>query len=85
MPWLDTRNAAGHLDLSEARFLVLVKSGKFPRPSYHLGGRSPRWNSEALDSAMNPETALNVTREAFSGLVKKIEEKGGTRRHENAR
>lgn len=80
MPWLDGARAAQHLFLSEHRFLALVKSGKFPKPSYHLGARSPRWNSEALDTAMNPETPLDVTREAFSGMVKKIEEKGGSRR-----
>jgi len=84
MPWRDARRSAEHLDLSEARFLALVRSGKFPRPSYHLGERSPRWNSETLDRAMNPETALDVTREAVNGLVQKIEEKGRSRRQEAA-
>lgn len=84
MSWVSARAASIHLELSEARFLALVKSGKFPRPSYHLGERSPRWNSEALDRAMSPETPLDVTREAFSGLVKKIEEKGGSRRQAGA-
>ena len=82
MPWVDTRHAAVHVGTGEARFLCMVKEGRFPRPSYHLGERSPRWNTEALDRAMDPESASNVTREAFSGLVKKIEEKGRSRRQE---
>ena len=85
MAWLDTRNAAGHLDVSEARFLAMVKARRLPTPSYHLGERSPRWNSESLDRAMDPNSASDVTREAFSGLVKKIEEKGRTRRQADAR
>jgi predicted DNA-binding transcriptional regulator AlpA len=85
MPWRDARRSAEHLDISEARFLALVKSGTLPRPSYHLGERSPRWNSDSLDRAMNPNSALDVTREAFDGLVKKIEEKGRAHRQENAR
>ena len=84
MPWLDTRNAAGHLDVSEARFLAMVKANKLPQPSYHLGERSPRWNSESLDRAMTPNSALDITREAVGDLVKKIEEKGRTRRQAHA-
>lgn len=84
MPWLDTRNAAGHLDISESRFLSLVKSRKLPHPSYHLGDRSPRWRSEALDRAMEPNSAFDVTQGAVDGLVKKIEEKGRTSRQANA-
>lgn len=79
MSWLSTRSAAAYLDVGEARFLALVRSGRLPPPQY-LGDRSPRWSSEALDRAMNPETPSNATAEAFHGLVKKIEEKGGSRR-----
>lgn len=84
MAWRDTRGAAAHLDVSEARFLAMVKDGKLPKPSYHLGERSPRWSLEALDSAMGGTPASDVTREAFSGLVKKIEEEGRARRQGKA-
>jgi hypothetical protein len=80
MSWRDARRSAEHLDISEARFLALVKSGKFPAPSYHMGERTPRWNTEALDRAMNPNSALDVTQRAVDGLVKKIEAKGRARR-----
>lgn len=84
MSWRDARRSAEHLDISEARFLALVKSGTFPRPSYHLGERSPRWSTEALDRAMNPTSASDVTRGAVNDLVRKIEEKGRSRRAAHA-
>lgn len=75
---------AVHLNIGEATFLALVRAGKFPRASYHLGPRSPRWSTEALDRAMEGAPASDVTREAFSGLVKKIEEEGRARRQGKA-
>ena len=84
MAWRDARRCAEHLDVSEARFLALVRSGKFPGPSYHLGDRSPRWRTEALDRAMDPNSASDVTREAVNGLVEKIEAKGRSRRQAHA-
>lgn len=80
-PWRDARRSAEHLDISEARFLALVKSGRVPAPSYHLGERSARWSLETLDRLMGPKpAAADVTRSAVANVVKKIEEKGRARR-----
>lgn len=51
--WLDARTAASHLGLPDKdAFLRKVKLGVLPAPSYRLGSRMPRWDRDALDSAM---------------------------------
>jgi predicted DNA-binding transcriptional regulator AlpA len=84
MSWRDAMGCAVHLGIGEATFLSLVRSGKFPRASYHLGPRLPRWSTEALDRAMNPNSASDVTREAVDALVQKNEEKARSRRQAHA-
>lgn len=84
MAWRDARGAALHLDISEARFLAMVKTSKFPAPSYHVGERSPRWCLEELDRVMKSNTASDITREAVDALVQKNEEKARSRRQAHA-
>ncbi len=35
----------------------MVKTGRIPEPSYHLGPRRPRWDRFALDAAMTGSLA----------------------------
>ena len=52
MTWLDRRALAERLLISRDDIARLVKRGRLPVPSYHLGPRSPRWDAEAIDTMM---------------------------------
>jgi hypothetical protein len=79
MSWRDARRSAEHLDISEARFLALVRAGKFPPASYHMGERSPRWNTDALDSAMDRTTVGRDIGEAVNDVVAEIQKEAKSR------
>lgn len=50
--WLDPAAAAAHLCVPPRRLQALVRKGKLPRPSYHLGPKSPRWDRDKIDSLL---------------------------------
>src|SRR5574340_1004798 len=79
--WLDARAAVQYLTLDDAGALKrLVKQGRIPAPSYHLGPRSPRWDREALDLALaGGEASGSTTRKAVSDAVQAILAEGPRR------
>ncbi len=77
--WLDARHAADYLDLERIAFLRLVKSGKLPEPSRHLGNHLPRWRSTDLDRAMFPKVVPSGAKEILDAVAEIIEEEGGDR------
>ena len=50
--WLDRDHAAQHLCIRPDELRRIVKAGRIPAPSYHLGPRKPRWDRLAIDAAM---------------------------------
>jgi hypothetical protein len=44
--------AAEYLSMQVDHLKRHVKSGKLPAPSFHLGPKTPRWDREALDAAI---------------------------------
>lgn len=50
--WLDRDHAASHICVRPDDLRRMVKDGRIPPPSYHLGVRRPRWDRYALDAAM---------------------------------
>ena len=77
--WLDARHAADYLDLERVVFLRLVKGGKLPAPSFHLGSRLPRWNSADLDKAMAPPRENVGAKEILDAMAQIIVQEGGDR------
>lgn len=49
----------------------LLRGGKLPEPSYHLGPRSPRWWSAAIDEAFGGAVAPRAPKGA-EGLAEAI-------------
>jgi hypothetical protein len=70
--WLDADAAARYLCLRVDAFLRAVSAGRVPRPSRHLGERTPRWDRSALDSVMIGGTASTDTRIAVDALAEEI-------------
>jgi hypothetical protein len=61
--WLTPEQTAQRLGTQVHKLPTLVKKGKLPSPSYHLGPRSPRYDLTTLDSLMtqghhNPRASL---------------------------
>lgn len=75
--WLDADAAADYLSLRIDAFFRLVRDGKIPPPSRHLGERTARWDIVALDAVMvGATTASTDTRTAFDALAKEIKGEG---------
>jgi predicted DNA-binding transcriptional regulator AlpA len=49
--WLDAQATARYTGVRIDYLHRFVRAGKLPKPSYHLGPRSPRWDKEELDAA----------------------------------
>jgi predicted DNA-binding transcriptional regulator AlpA len=62
--WLDAETTAAYLGVWPELLPRLVGQGKIPRPSYHLGYRSPRWDREELDRQMSSLASRKRSRAA---------------------
>lgn len=66
--WLDREALAAHISARVDELPRLLRAGKLPRPSYHLGPRSPRWWSGDVDAlfgralASAPTGAANLAK-----------------------
>jgi hypothetical protein len=65
--WLDRTLTAEYISVKEAELSRMVKAGRIPSPSYHLGPKKPRWDRLALDACFvhsvastDPDTAVEA-------------------------
>jgi predicted DNA-binding transcriptional regulator AlpA len=47
--WLSRDLVADYLSIRVPEIPKLVKAGRLPQPTYHLGPRTPRWDRDAID------------------------------------
>ena len=80
--WLDREALARHISVRVDEIAKLLRAGKLPAPSYHLGPKSPRWDRQAVDALFTGGAASTDPNVAVQGLVQKILEGKplGTRR-----
>jgi predicted DNA-binding transcriptional regulator AlpA len=55
--WLDREALAAHISVRVDELPRLQRAGKLPRPSHHLGPRSPRWWSAEVDAMFGLKVA----------------------------
>lgn len=55
--WLDRDALAAHISVRPDAIARLVKAGRLPPASYHLGPRQPRWDRERVDAALAGQVA----------------------------
>jgi excisionase family DNA binding protein len=48
--WLNLDELAAYVGVKEHQIRRMVRAGKLPEPSLHLGPRSPRWDREQIDA-----------------------------------
>ena len=82
--WLDREALAVYVTVRVDYISRLVKAGKLPPPSYHLGPKSPRWDRAAVDALFegDPGSASRGHDEIVQAAVESIlrGEAGGRRR-----
>ncbi len=70
--WLDRDALAAHISVRPDAIARLVKAGRLPDPSYHLGPRQPRWDREKVDAALSGGLASTDHGTAIHALAAKI-------------
>lgn len=78
--WLDRDDVADFVGVPVHHVARLVKAGKLPAPSYHLGPRSPRWRLGAVDAMFSGTT----TTSGADGLAQAIRQTSRPRRSQAA-
>lgn len=76
--WLDRDALAGRIHVRAHLLQRLVKAGKLPAPSYHLGPRSPRWLAAEVDAMFG--RAVSPAPKGAAGLAQAILDQAQTRR-----
>ena len=69
--WLDAETVAKMLRVRASQLPGMVGRGRIPRPSYHLGYRSPRWDRGLLDVRLRDATLVQegAAEERFHATV----------------
>jgi hypothetical protein len=70
--WLNPTQLAEYIGSRVDHLPRLLRTGKLPRPSYHLGPKSPRYDRLAIDEAFSgskaKEDMATATRNALDEL-----------------
>jgi predicted DNA-binding transcriptional regulator AlpA len=68
--WLTREETAGYVGAKEHQIRRMVREGKLPEPSLHLGPRSPRWDRDAIDALfMGGKPKSSHVREAVNAIL----------------
>jgi len=80
--WLDRDGVADRLSVRVHEIPRLLRGGKLPEPSYHLGPRSPRWDCEAVDAMMAgtaPSRPEAIKQGAIDAIIQEANRQKGPR------
>lgn len=75
--WLDREALAAHICVRVDELPRLMRAGKLPAPSTHLGPRSPRWWSADVDARFG--RAVASPPRGAAGLAQAIEAQARSR------
>jgi hypothetical protein len=76
--WLKPDQAAAYIGRHRDELPRLVRSGKLPKPSYHFGPRSPRYDRLALDAIFSGSQS-DSTQETVDAAIRAIRAKAAVR------
>lgn len=74
--WLDRAALARHICVNPNAVARLLRDGRLPPPSYHLGPRNPRWDRGQVDAAFNGGLASANATQAIHALAQEIRQAG---------
>src|SRR5215471_7723461 len=82
--WLSPDATGAYIGVRVERLRPLVKAGRIPAPSYHLGPTQPRWDRLALDAAFEGKErqldAQAVAQRVADDILRKAAYSGGRNR-----
>lgn len=78
--WLDADAAATYVCMERKKFMRAAREGRFPKPSYAISKRMPRWDREELDNHLGTNKKQTEMRDAVDAVVAQIKAKGAARR-----
>jgi hypothetical protein len=81
--WLRPVDCAAYIGTPAGSLRALVKDGRLPRPSYHLGVKSPRYDREAIDAMITGRQHTNNIDAAIERM--RLHGIGGKRKGNGAR
>jgi hypothetical protein len=70
--WLDREALARHICVRPGAVSRLLRDGRLPAPSYHLGPRNPRWDRGQVDAAFDGGLASADPSQAIHALAQEI-------------
>jgi hypothetical protein len=70
--WLDPDTAAAYIRVRVERLRPMVKAGKLPPPSYHLGPNQPRYDRLALDRVFSGEEGSDNGAERTRTILQRV-------------
>jgi len=77
--WLSPEQCAARIGAKEHQLPRMVRAGKLPAPSLHLGPRTPRYDILALDALMSGaqsvRSADQATQETVSAIIERARRK----------
>jgi hypothetical protein len=75
--WMDAAAVAEYLCCTTpAAVRRYARLGRLPKPSYHLGPRSPRWNREQIDSLLVGRQVHDDTAAQIEDWINDIRSRG---------
>lgn len=74
--WLDREALARHICVKPSAVSRLLRDGRLPAPSYHLGPRNPRWDRAQVDAAFDGGLASANASQAIHALAQEIRQAG---------
>ena len=79
--WLNRDRLADYLGVDYTAITKLVRAGKLPQPSLHLGPRSPRWDRLAVDDLFGVSVQAKKAKELEEARARMLEDirRGGRR------
>lgn len=70
--WLDREALARHISVRPSAITRLMRAGRLPQPSYHLGPRLPRWDRTQVDAAFDGGAASTDPTQAIHAAAQEI-------------
>lgn len=67
--WLKPADTAAYIGKPKGSLKQLAKDGLLPRPSYHFGPKSPRYDRQAIDDMITGRSRVADIDAAIAGAI----------------
>lgn len=82
--WLKPSDTAAYIGKPKASLKPLCRAGLLPKPSYHFGPKSPRYDREAIDAMISGTERVSKIDAAIAGAIECEQNRQSRRIHRQA-